>query len=1337
MLGQAQNVASTPYKPYGGELVAGINGQQGAGINAVNSASGIQDPYNSVAGGLAGASASAIDPEQFSGAALQQFENPYQSDVVNSTEAEIGNQNQQQAANLTSSNIGAGAFGGDRSGVSQAALAGQQDVANNATLAGLNTSNFQNAESEFNTQQGVNLGAEQNTAARQLAASQQLGNLGQTAQGEALNEANAQTNAGTLEQSTQQAQDTANYNQFMQQQAYPFQTTGWLANIMEGIGSQSGGSSNGQTTTQGGSGLGSILGAGLGLAGMFLKRGGRVPHRATGGGLVPYGGEGIIDPTTGVPTGLGGGSVVPTVQLQVGHTMPNGQTSNANAGASANQNNMNQMQQQMKGVQGLGNAFQNSSLGDSLSDSLQDFGDGLGGLFARGGMVLGDGGLMRLKSRRHYDDGGLVASPSPADLLWVAATDPLGTGQPVNATAPTPPAPSDSPYGGLVPVTPSPSVPAPPAMDATGVAMPNAPPAPTTMSPSALGLGANGVPTGGGSAWAPSGGIAPATGAGTTPSASALAQLGKAMGVPASPAVSPYGDLSDVPPAVAFTASNVPLPPVRPAGLGDVPAANVAPTGSAGLAASSPSPAVYATTGGGRMGPPQVTLASGTGLAPGDGSSKWAQYNQLLANGDVQGALKLSEGLRTTPYWDVNHLRTGYGSDTVTHADGTSGPVGPNTVITPAEANLDLQRRTAMAAQTAQEAVGKSWGGMTPGAKAALTSVVYNYGHLPSDIAAAGASGDPAALSKAIADHADDNDGVNAGRRMAEAAAVSGTSLAYQGSPGPAPASAAIAGATSQPGSQGGLGGVLSHLFGGAQNADAPVAGGSEAQSQPGGGGLFGLHLSDAQRQAMLAAGLGMMSSTSMNPWIGIGQGGLQGLSAYNNARQLQSEIDLRRAQAERQMVETGLLPARTASEIGLQQSQAGRVAAETPGAQAESELKAMQVKAMHRFLDQDAADQAAKAKAVESAAGNGSSSSAPAPAAPIVSPANPPVAPAAVPGTTVSSEPKSVSAAPPATTSPTAPARSSHTIMDVDPRTDPIELRRAADEMSMVPTLKDRADRLYAQSAAIMSGDQQVLFKDGRTGYYPGVGEAKATQSALATAAQESARVPAAVAQNAAVENFKTQNAARTQAAGDAETGQAMLAQAQAMRDVMFDPQTGAPRVNTGPLGPLVSKIAAVAEQAGVSPTITKLLTGTNPDDSQSLEKFRTALGSESARQDLPGSPVRVSEFQRYLASVPSNEILPAAFKYLLDTAIVPKAQQQIGAYEAVKDLDPSKDNIQGTLFSYRQQHPWYNPAVAAAARPEAQGSTTAAAPAITPEMARAELARRAALRQQQGANP
>ena len=69
---------------------------------------------------------------------------------------------------------------------------------------------------------------------------QQLAALGTGAQGASLQGAQAQLAAGQTQQQTQQAQDTALYNQFLQQQSYPFQTAQFLANIAEGTGSLSG-----------------------------------------------------------------------------------------------------------------------------------------------------------------------------------------------------------------------------------------------------------------------------------------------------------------------------------------------------------------------------------------------------------------------------------------------------------------------------------------------------------------------------------------------------------------------------------------------------------------------------------------------------------------------------------------------------------------------------------------------------------------------------------------------------------------------------------------------------------------------------------------------------------------------------------------------------------------------------------------------------------------------------------------------------------------------------------------------------------------------------------------
>jgi hypothetical protein len=106
-------------------------------------------------------------------------------------------------------------------------------------------------------QQGFQQGA---TTAQQQAAlgqqiygmgantSQQLAALGTGAQTAGLQGAQAQMAAGQVEQQTNQAGKSALYNQYLQEQAYPFQTAQFLANIAEGTGALSGSTTQGSTS---------------------------------------------------------------------------------------------------------------------------------------------------------------------------------------------------------------------------------------------------------------------------------------------------------------------------------------------------------------------------------------------------------------------------------------------------------------------------------------------------------------------------------------------------------------------------------------------------------------------------------------------------------------------------------------------------------------------------------------------------------------------------------------------------------------------------------------------------------------------------------------------------------------------------------------------------------------------------------------------------------------------------------------------------------------------------------------------------------------------------------
>ena len=408
---QANQVAQTPYQSYGGQLVAGVNGQQNAGISGVNQYANSAQPYYSGAAGLTLAGAGPANAQQFSGQGVGQYMSPYQQQVIDATMAQINNQNAQQQTALQGNAISAGAFGGDRAGIAQAQLGGQQAIAANSTLANLNNQNYSQALGEFNNQQTTQLGAQQANLARLSGAGAQLGSLGTAAQTAGLQGAGAQLQAGGLQQQTSQAQDTAAYNQFLQQQAYPFQTTQWLANISEGIGSNSGGTST--TSSPAPSSAGGIAGGLLSLGSMFLKHGGRVDgrdHYAAGGGTVmPY-----ADAQSWVP-GVGA--------LGVGHSMPTG-SPGAGGAVGAQQQGLGAAGLQ-SGLKTFGDAFKNSSLGDHVQDALQDFGDNLG--FAHGGVV-----------RPHYADGGdidpnaLMFDPA---ALGVAPSDLSSPQVPVDAPA--------------------------------------------------------------------------------------------------------------------------------------------------------------------------------------------------------------------------------------------------------------------------------------------------------------------------------------------------------------------------------------------------------------------------------------------------------------------------------------------------------------------------------------------------------------------------------------------------------------------------------------------------------------------------------------------------------------------------------------------------------------------------------------------------------------------------------------------------------------------------------------------------------------------------------------
>ena len=218
------------------------------------------------------------NPQAYQGG-VQGYMNPYLQNAVGSTVAQLNNINQQQQQSLLGNAISQGAFGGDRTNIGMANLMNQQNLAMGQTIGGMENQGYQAAAQNYMSglsQQGAlanqmgqlgaqqqaaalqgqqavlgganqlaGLGAAQQTAALQgvplsLGAANQMGQIGAQQQASGLQGAQAQLGAGTLGQQTEQAGKTALYNQYQQQQAYPFQVSQFLAGIAGITGPNSG-----------------------------------------------------------------------------------------------------------------------------------------------------------------------------------------------------------------------------------------------------------------------------------------------------------------------------------------------------------------------------------------------------------------------------------------------------------------------------------------------------------------------------------------------------------------------------------------------------------------------------------------------------------------------------------------------------------------------------------------------------------------------------------------------------------------------------------------------------------------------------------------------------------------------------------------------------------------------------------------------------------------------------------------------------------------------------------------------------------------------------------------
>ena len=235
---RAETTAQQPFQQYSTDpssFVAQLNQQQQQGISNVNQYAGAAQPaYQAAMQGTANAYGG-FSPQGYQ-QGVQGYMSPFLSNAMGATAAQMQNINRQQQQDIIGNAVKAGAFGGDRGAIARSALANQQNLASGQVLGQMAQQGYQSAAQNYMTGLG-----------QQGALAAQMGQLGAGAQTAGLQGAQAQIGAGTLGQQTEQAGKTALYNQYLQQQAYPFQVAQFLANIAMGTGALSGSTT---TTTQ-------------------------------------------------------------------------------------------------------------------------------------------------------------------------------------------------------------------------------------------------------------------------------------------------------------------------------------------------------------------------------------------------------------------------------------------------------------------------------------------------------------------------------------------------------------------------------------------------------------------------------------------------------------------------------------------------------------------------------------------------------------------------------------------------------------------------------------------------------------------------------------------------------------------------------------------------------------------------------------------------------------------------------------------------------------------------------------------------------------------------------
>ena len=305
--GALTDINQNPYKPYEGNRIAGFSplqtqSQQNAANMQTSGATGFGTQLAGAAG--LGALGAQYDPTQFRAGqfndrSAQQYMSPYLQNVVDIQQREAQRQGDIAGTQLASQATKSGAFGGGRQAIMESEAARNLAQQKGDIQAKGLQSSYEQAQAQFNADQARRMQAQQLTEQSKqygagygmqglqtaLQGAGQLGTLGgqEFAQGMDINK--LQNAYGGQQQALQQQGLTQAYQDFQNQQNYPYKQLGFMSDMIRGLplGQQS---TSQIYEAQPGMAqqLGSLGMAGYGLS-KFMADGGAVEGYAGGGGV--------------------------------------------------------------------------------------------------------------------------------------------------------------------------------------------------------------------------------------------------------------------------------------------------------------------------------------------------------------------------------------------------------------------------------------------------------------------------------------------------------------------------------------------------------------------------------------------------------------------------------------------------------------------------------------------------------------------------------------------------------------------------------------------------------------------------------------------------------------------------------------------------------------------------------------------------------------------------------------------------------------------------------------------------------------------------------------------